>query len=68
MIGGDPRQLLDHAQRCLEELRSLVDSSMQDAFLANATDMVARLETVKVTIERSAQLLAESSVMLLGGF
>lgn len=68
MIGGDPRQLLDHAQRCLEELRSLVDSSMQDAFLANATDMVARLETVKVTIERSAQLLAELSVMLLGGF
>lgn len=68
MIGGDPRQLLDHAQRCLEELRGLVDSSMQDAFLVNATDVVARLETVKVTIERSAQLLAELSMMLLGGF
>ena len=34
----------------------------------NATDVVARLEAVKATIERSAQLLAELSVMLLGGF
>lgn len=67
MNDGDPRQLLEQAHRSLEELRSALDSSIEEACRVSAPDIAERLEPMQATIEHSAELLAELRGMLLGG-
>lgn len=65
MSNDDPRSALDEAQRCLSELRRLMDAAIDEAMRIAAIDMVESIEAAKAATVRGTEALAKLREMLL---
>jgi hypothetical protein len=64
MSDGDPRQALDEARRCFDDLRRILDAAEHDAAFSSASDS-QRITAAKAATERGAAVLEELGNLLL---